>query len=167
VQRDLLPLVEGTAVSTRYGLLRTDHILFIAAGAFTQARPADLMPELQGRFPLRVELNDLSAEDYHRILTEPENALIKQQVALMATEGVALTFTDDAIIEMAQMAYRANQMLENIGARRLYTIVEKVVEEIAFSASDAVNKEVVIDVDYVRMRLSDVISDEERSQFEL
>lgn len=125
------------------------------------------MPELQGRFPLRVELNDLSAEDYHRILTEPENALIKQQVALMATEGVALTFTDDAIIEMAQMAYRANQMLENIGARRLYTIVEKVVEEIAFSASDAVNKEVVIDVDYVRMRLSDVISDEERSQFEL
>ena len=160
VQRDLLPLVEGTAVSTRYGLLRTDHILFIAAGAFTQARPADLMPELQGRFPLRVELNDLSAEDYHRILTEPENALIKQQVALMATEGVALTFTDDAIIEMAQMAYRANQMLENIGARRLYTIVEKVVEEIAFSASDAVNKEVVIDVDYVRMRLSDVISDE-------
>jgi ATP-dependent HslUV protease ATP-binding subunit HslU len=167
VQRDLLPLVEGTSVSTRYGLVRTDHILFIAAGAFTQSRPSDLMPELQGRFPLRVELNDLSAEDYYRILTEPENALIKQQVALMQTEGVALSFSDEAVVEMAQMAYRANQMLENIGARRLYTIVEKVVEEIAFSASDAANKEVAIDVDYVRMRLADIISDEERSQYEL
>jgi ATP-dependent HslUV protease ATP-binding subunit HslU len=167
VQRDLLPLVEGTAVSTRYGLVRTDHILFIAAGAFTQARPSDLMPELQGRFPLRVELTDLSGEDYHRILTEPENALLKQQIALLATEGVTLRFTDEAIIEMAEMAFRANQNLENIGARRLYTIVEKVVEEIAFNASDAVNKEVAIDVDYVRMRLADVLEDEERSQFEL
>ncbi len=167
VQRDLLPLVEGTSVSTRYGLVRTDHILFIAAGAFTQSRPSDLMPELQGRFPLRVELNDLSAEDYYRILTEPENALIKQQVALMQTEDVAVSFSDEAVVEMAQMAYRANQMLENIGARRLYTIVEKVVEEIAFSASDAANKEVAIDVDYVRMRLADIISDAERSQYEL
>jgi len=167
VQRDLLPLVEGTTVSTRYGLVRTDHILFIAAGAFTQARPSDLMPELQGRFPLRVELKDLTAEDYHRILTEPENALLKQQVALLATEGVTVTFTDEAIVEMAEMAYKANQMLENIGARRLYTIVEKVFEEIAFNASDAVNKAVTIDVDYVRMRLADVLEDEERSQFEL
>ena len=167
VQRDLLPLVEGTAVSTRYGLVRTDHILFIAAGAFTQARPSDLMPELQGRFPLRVELSDLSGEDYYRILTEPENALIKQQIALLATEGVTLTFTNDALVEMAEMAYRANQMLENIGARRLYTIVEKVVEDIAFNASDAVNKEVTVDVDYVRMRLADILEDEERSQFEL
>jgi len=167
VQRDLLPLVEGTTVSTRYGMVRTDHILFIAAGAFTQSRPSDLMPELQGRFPLRVELRDLSAEDYYRILTEPENALIKQQIALLSTEGVTLRFTDEAIAEMAEMAYRANQMLENIGARRLYTIVEKVVEEIAFSASDAVNKDVTIDVDYVRMRLADILSDEERSQFEL
>ena len=148
-------------------MVRTDHILFIAAGAFTQARPSDLIPELQGRFPLRVELSDLSAEDYHRILTEPENALIKQQEELLRTEGVTLTFADDAIVEMAEMAYKANQMLENIGARRLYTIVEKVVEEIAFSASDAVNKEVTIDVDYVRMRLADILDDEERSQFEL
>ncbi len=167
VQRDLLPLVEGTTVSTRYGMVRTDHILFVAAGAFTQCRPNDLMPELQGRFPLRVELRDLSAEDYYRILTEPENALIKQQIALLATEGVRLTITPEAITEMAEMAYKANQMLENIGARRLYTIVEKVVEEIAFNASDAVNKDVTIDVDYVRMRLADVLADEERSQYEL
>ncbi|HPM23360.1 MAG TPA: ATP-dependent protease ATPase subunit HslU [Phycisphaerae bacterium] len=167
VQRDLLPLVEGTSISTRYGMVRTDHILFIAAGAFTQARPSDLMPELQGRFPLRVELSDLAAEDYYRILTEPENALIKQQVALMQAEGVTLKFTDEAIVEMAQMAFRANQILENIGARRLYTIVEKVVEEIAFNASDAANKDVTIDVDYVRMRLADILADEERSQYEL
>ena len=167
VQRDLLPLVEGTNVSTRYGMVRTDHILFIAAGAFTQARPSELMPELQGRFPLRVELNDLSAEDYYRILTEPENALIRQQIELLKTEGVTLAFANEAIVEMAEMAYRANQRLENIGARRLYTIVEKVVEEIAFSASDAVNKDVTIDVDYVRMRLADILEDDERSQFEL
>jgi ATP-dependent HslUV protease ATP-binding subunit HslU len=167
VQRDLLPLVEGTTLSTRYGLVRTDHILFIAAGAFTQARPSDLMPELQGRLAIRVALGDLSAGDYHRILTEPQNALIKQQIALMSTEGVKLTFTDDAVKEMAAMAYRANQVLENIGARRLYTICEKVVEEIAFNASDAVNKEVTVDVDYVRMRLADILEDEERSQFEL
>jgi ATP-dependent HslUV protease ATP-binding subunit HslU len=167
VQRDLLPLVEGTTVSTRYGLVQTDHILFIAAGAFTQSRPSDLMPELQGRFAIRVELHDLTADDYQRILTEPQNALIKQQVALLETEGVFLTFTDDAIREMAEMAYRANQVLENIGARRLYTIVEKVIEEIAFNASDARNKEVSVDVDYVRMRLADILDDEERSQFEL
>jgi ATP-dependent HslUV protease ATP-binding subunit HslU len=167
VQRDLLPLVEGSGVSTRYGMVRTDHVLFIAAGAFTQARPSDLMPELQGRFPLRVELGDLTAEDYHRILTEPENALLKQQVALLKTEGVNLTFADDAIVEMAEMAYKANQLLENIGARRLYTIVEKVIEEIAFDASDAANKDVTIDIDYVRMRLADILEDEERSQFEL
>ena len=167
VQRDLLPIVEGTAVSTRYGLVRTDHILFIAAGAFTQTRPSDLMPELQGRFAIRVELDDLQAEDYYRILTEPENALIRQQIALMATEGVTLTFADEAIREMAEMAYKANEILENIGARRLYTIVERVVEDIAFNASDAVNKDVAIDIDYVRMRLADILDDEERSQFEL
>ena len=167
VQRDLLPLVEGTSVSTRYGMVRTNHILFIAAGAFTQARPADLMPELQGRFPIRVELSDLSAEDYYRILTEPENALLKQCIALLATEGVTLSISDEAIHEMSQMAYKANEMLENIGARRLYTIVEKVMEEISFNASDAVNKHVTIDGDYVRMRLADVLNDEERSQYEL
>lgn len=167
VQRDLLPLVEGTAITTRYGLVRTDHILFVAAGAFTQVRPSDLMPELQGRFPIRVELDDLTAEDYYRILTEPQNSLIKQQVALMKTEGVTLVVQDEAIKEMAEMAYRANQMLENIGARRLYTIVERVIEEIAFNASDAANKKVVIDVDYVRMRLADILEDEDRSQYEL
>ncbi|MBK9126664.1 MAG: ATP-dependent protease ATPase subunit HslU [Phycisphaerales bacterium] len=167
VQRDLLPLVEGTSVSTRYGMVRTNHILFIAAGAFTQARPSDLMPELQGRFPIRVELSDLSAEDYYRILTEPENALLKQCIALLATEGVTLSISDEAIHEMSQMAFKANEMLENIGARRLYTIVEKVMEEISFNASDAVNKHVSIDVDYVRMRLADVLNDEERSQYEL
>ena len=167
VQRDLLPLVEGSTVSTRYGLVKTDHILFIAAGAFTQARPSDLMPELQGRFAIRVELHDLTGEDYYRILTEPQNALIKQQVELMRTEGAQLSFTTDAIREMAEMACRANEVLENIGARRLYTIVEKTVEEIAFNASDALNKDVSIDVDYVRMRLADILDDEERSQFEL
>jgi len=167
VQRDLLPLVEGTAVSTRYGIVHTDHILFIAAGAFTTSRPSDLMPELQGRFAIRVELDDLSAEDYHRILLEPENALIKQQIALMATEGVKLKFTDEAILEMAETANRANQMLENIGARRLYTIVSRVIEDIAFNASDAINKDVVIDVDYVRMRVADVLEDDERSHYEL
>jgi ATP-dependent HslUV protease ATP-binding subunit HslU len=167
VQRDLLPLVEGTTVSTRYGMVRTDHIMFIAAGAFTQTHPSDLMPELQGRFPLRVKLGDLTAEDYYRILTEPENALIKQQVALMQAEGVQLSFADEAIQEMAEMAFRVNSMLENIGARRLYTVVEKVVEEIAFNASDAVNKNVTIDTDYVRMRLADILDDEERRQYEL
>jgi ATP-dependent HslUV protease ATP-binding subunit HslU len=167
VQRDLLPLVEGTTISTRYGLARTDHILFIAAGAFTQSRPADLMPELQGRFAIRVALRDLTADDYERILTEPQNALITQQIALMQAEGVFLTFTDEAIREMAEMAYRANQVLENIGARRLYTIIEKVIEEIAFNASDARNKEVTVDIDYVRIRLADILEDEERSQFEL
>jgi ATP-dependent HslUV protease ATP-binding subunit HslU len=167
VQRDLLPLVEGSTVTTRYGLVRTDHILFVAAGAFTGVRPSDLMPELQGRFPIRVELNDLSVEDYQRILTEPQNSLVKQQIALMQAEGVTLTFSEDAIDEMSATAFKANQMLENIGARRLYTIVEKVTEEIAFNASDAANKDVTIDIDYVRMRLADVLDDEERSQFEL
>jgi ATP-dependent HslUV protease ATP-binding subunit HslU len=167
VQRDLLPLVEGTAVSTRYGLVRTHHILFIAAGAFTQARPSDLMPELQGRFANRVELTDLSAEDYYRILTEPQNALIKQQIALLSTENVTLEVTDDAIVEMAKMAYRANELLENIGARRLYTIVEKVFGEISFNASDAANRQVTVDVDYVHMRLADILENEDRSQYEL
>ena len=167
VQRDLLPLVEGTAVSTRYGLVRSDHVLFIAAGAFTQVHPSDLLPELQGRFPIRVELDELTDEDFRRILTEPQNALIKQQIALMRVEGVALTVTDEAITEMAAMAFKANQMLENIGARRLYTIIEKVFEEIAFNASDAVNKNVTIDGDYVRMRLADILEDEERSQVAL
>jgi ATP-dependent HslUV protease ATP-binding subunit HslU len=166
VQRDLLPLVEGTVVSTRYGPVRTDHVLFIAAGAFTNAHPSDLVPELQGRFPIRVELEDLSAEDYYRILTEPENALIRQQIALLRTEGVELSFSDEAVREMAEMAFKANEVLENIGARRLHTIVEKVLEEIAFLASDAGNKQVAVDVDYVRLRLAGILDDEQRREYE-
>ncbi len=167
VQRDLLPIVEGSTVSTRHGVVRTDHILFIAAGAFTQSKPSDLMPELQGRFPIRVELGDLGEEEFVRILTEPENALIKQQEALLSTEGIKLEITQAAINEMAAMAHRANEQLSNIGARRLHTIVEKVVEDIAFYAPEAQNKEVIIDDDYVRMRLADIMDDEKRSQFEL
>lgn len=167
VQRDLLPIVEGCTVGTRHGMVRTDHILFIAAGAFTQSKPSDLMPELQGRFPIRVELDDLGQEEFIRILAEPENALVKQQIALLGTEGVELSFTDEAIREMATMACHANNLLGNIGARRLYTIMEKVVEDIAFHASDAVNRKVVIDGDYVRMRLADILEDRTRSQYEL
>jgi len=167
VQRDLLPIVEGSTVSTRHGMVRTDHVLFIAAGAFTQSKPSDLMPELQGRFPIRVELGDLGWEEFVRILIEPKNALVKQQIALLATEGVELELTGGAVREMAAMAHRANVQLSNIGARRLYTIMEKVVEDIAFYASDAANKQVVIDADYVRMRLADIMEDEKRSEFEL
>ena len=167
VQRDLLPIVEGSTVSTRHGMVRTDHVLFIAAGAFTQSKPSDLMPELQGRFPIRVELGDLGWEEFVRILIEPKNALVKQQIALLATEGVELELTGGAVREMAAMAHRANVQLSNIGARRLYTIMEKVVEDIAFYASDATNKQVVIDADYVRMRLADIMKDEKRSEFEL
>jgi ATP-dependent HslUV protease ATP-binding subunit HslU len=167
VQRDLLPIVEGCTISTRYGMVRTDHVLFIAAGAFTQVKPSDLMPELQGRFPIRVELDDLGQEEFVRILTEPENALIKQQIALLATEGVELSFTDEAIREMATMAARANDLLGNIGARRLYTVMEKVIEDIAFHASDAANRKAVVDGDYVRMRLADILEDRRRSEYEL
>ena len=162
-----MPIVEGSTVSTRYGMVNTDHILFIAAGAFTQSRPNDLMPELQGRFPIRVELSSLDPSEFERILTEPQNALIRQQIELMKTEGVTLTFTDNSITEMAQMACLVNDRMENIGARRLYTIVEKVMEDIAYHASDAENKEVTIDADYVRIRLADVLDDEERTQIEL
>ncbi len=167
VQRDLLPLVEGSTVNTRYGPVRTDYILFIAAGAFTHSRPADLMPELQGRFANRVELRELGSEDYHRILTEPQSSLIKQQVALLAAEGVKLEFTAEAVQEMADTGFRVNEIVENIGARRLYTVVERVMEEISFNAPDAANKHVIVDVDYVRMRLADVLSDKERSEYEL
>lgn len=166
VQRDLLPLVEGTTVSTRYGPIKTDHILFIAAGAFTQSSPNDLMPEFIGRFPIRARLEELTADDYYRILTEPQNSLIRQQIALMGAEAVNLEFTDEAIREMADAADRANETLENVGARRLYTIVEKVCEDIAFHASDAANKNVTVDLEYVRMRLAGILDDEERAQFE-
>jgi len=167
VQRDLLPIIEGCHVNTRHGSVWTGHILFISAGAFTQSKPSDLIPELQGRFPIRVELDELSQEDFVRILTEPENALVTQQIALLGAEGVSLSFTPNAIDEMATMAYVANEQLENVGARRLYTIMEKVVEEVSFLASDAVNKDIVIDADYVRMRLADILEDKERSEYEL
>ncbi|MCK5494868.1 MAG: ATP-dependent protease ATPase subunit HslU [Hyphomicrobiaceae bacterium] len=164
VQRDLLPLIEGTTVNTKHGVVRTDHILFIAAGAFTNSSPSDLIPELQGRFPIRVALDDLGREEFVRILTEPANALITQQIALLATEGIHLEFTDGAIAEMALLSERANAQIENIGARRLYTIMEKVLEEIQFNASDALNKKVVIDSDYVRIRVADILLDEEESR---
>ena len=165
VQRDLLPIVEGCTVTTKYGPVRTDHILFIAAGAFHGSKPSDLMPELQGRFPIRVELADLTRDDFVRILTEPENALTKQQIALLATEGVRVTFTDDAIDAMARIAHDVNHRSQNIGARRLYTIMEKVVEDISFNAPDQAGDRITIDAKYVRDRLADVVKDEDLSRF--
>jgi ATP-dependent HslUV protease ATP-binding subunit HslU len=165
VQRDLLPIVEGSTVMTKYGPVRTDHVLFIAAGAFHGSKPSDLMPELQGRFPIRVELADLTKDDFVRILTEPQNALTKQTVALLATEGIELTFADDAIGEMAQIAYDVNRRTQNIGARRLYTILEKVFESISFDAPDLPEKRVTVDAAYVRDRLEDVVKDEDLSRF--
>lgn len=165
VQRDLLPIIEGCTVSTRHGPVRTDHILFIGAGAFTRAKPADLMPELQGRFPIRVELNDLNEDDFVRILTEPRNALVNQQQALLATEGLILEFEREAINTMAQIAYKVNQISQNIGARRLYTIVEKVTEQISFDAPDLAGKTIVIDADFVRKRLAEIAGDEDLSKF--
>lgn len=165
VQRDLLPIVEGTTVNTRYGMVRTDYILFIGSGAFHIAKPSDLIPELQGRFPIRVELDPLTKEDFVRILTEPENAIIKQYQALLETEGVELEFTKEAIEEMAEIAYEINQRMENIGARRLYTVVEKVLEDISFSAPDIAPTKVVITPEYVRDRLENIISDSELVKF--
>ncbi|MDR3509132.1 MAG: AAA family ATPase, partial [Caulobacteraceae bacterium] len=153
VQRDLLPLIEGTTVSTKYGPVKTDHVLFIASGAFHVAKPSDLLPELQGRLPIRVELKALTREDLRRILTEPEANLIRQHQALMATEGVALTFTDDAIDALADAAVAVNGAVENIGARRLQTILEKVVEEISFTAGDTSTEAVTIDGAYVTARV--------------
>jgi ATP-dependent HslUV protease ATP-binding subunit HslU len=165
VQRDLLPIVEGSTVVTKYGPVRTDHVLFIAAGAFHSSKPSDLMPELQGRFPIRVELADLTKDDFVRILTEPQNSLTKQTIALLATEGVDVTFADDAVGEMAQIAYDVNRRTQNIGARRLYTILEKVFESISFDAPDLPEKRVTIDAAYVRARLGDVVKDEDLSRF--
>ena len=165
VQRDLLPIVEGTTVNTRYGMVKTDYILFIGSGAFHIAKPSDLIPELQGRFPIRVELDPLTKEDFVRILTEPENAIIKQYQALLATEGLELEFTKEAIEELAQISYEINQRMENIGARRLYTVVEKVLEEISFSAPDIAPTKVVITPEYVREKLENIISDTELVKF--
>jgi ATP-dependent HslUV protease ATP-binding subunit HslU len=165
VQRDLLPLVEGTTVSTRHGPVRTDHILFIAAGAFHSVRPADLMPELQGRFPIRVELTDLTREDFVRILTEPELALPKQAAALLSTESVSVQFTADALDAVAEVAYEANRAGPNTGARRLHTVLEKVTEEIGFDAPERAGQTVVIDAAYVRERLSSVMPRDDSSRF--
>ncbi len=165
VQRDLLPIVEGTTVQTRYGYVRTDHILFIAAGAFHRAKPSDLMPELQGRFPIRVELHALGKEDFVRILTEPKGALTKQYQALMATENVQITFQDDAVEALADFAFRVNQTTQNIGARRLYTIMERLLEELSFEAPDMKKGSVPINAAYVGERLSELIEDEDLSKF--
>jgi ATP-dependent HslUV protease ATP-binding subunit HslU len=165
VQRDLLPIVEGCTVLTRYGPIRTDHILFIAAGAFYDRRPSDLIPELQGRFPLRVELHPLGEEEFRRILVEPENSLVKQYRALLATEGVELEFTDDAIAELARTAARLNERYENIGARRLYTVMEAVLEDISFDAPERQGERVVIDAEYVRGKLTDLLANEDLSRY--
>jgi ATP-dependent HslUV protease ATP-binding subunit HslU len=165
VQRDLLPIVEGTHVQTRYGHVRTEHILFIAAGAFHKAKPSDLMPELQGRFPIRVELKDLTKDDFVRILKEPKNSLTRQYVALLETEGVELEFTDEAIDALADFAFRVNQTTQNIGARRLYTILERLVEDLSFEAPDMQMGKVQITAEYVKERLSEVAEDEDLSRY--
>jgi ATP-dependent HslUV protease ATP-binding subunit HslU len=165
VQRDLLPIVEGCSVTTKHGIVRTDHILFIAAGAFHVTKPSDLIPELQGRFPIRVELDPLTREDFVRILTEPRNALIIQYVELLKTETVTLTFTSEAIEAVADIAMQVNAATENIGARRLYTIMEKLLEDISFTAPDMPGKELTIDVGYVHQRLGDIIRDQDLSRY--
>ena len=165
VQRDILPIVEGTTVNTKYGMVRTDHILFIAAGAFHVSKPSDLIPELQGRFPIRVELEALGKEEFVRILTEPRNALIKQYVALMDTEGIDLTFTDDAIRRIADFAQTVNEHTENIGARRLHTVLEKLLDEISFEGPDLVEKTVTIDDAYVTKMLADIVKNEDLSRY--
>jgi ATP-dependent HslUV protease ATP-binding subunit HslU len=165
VQRDLLPLIEGTQVATKHGTVRTDHILFIASGAFHQAKPSDLLPELQGRLPIRVELRALDREDFRRILTEPEASLIKQSVALMATETLTLVFEDGAIDELAGLAAEINTSVENIGARRLHTVMERLLDEVSFTASDRGGETVTIDAGYVRERVSPLAKDADLSKF--
>ncbi len=165
VQRDILPIVEGTTVNTRYGMVRTDHVLFIAAGAFHVSKPSDLIPELQGRFPIRVELQSLTVEDFIKILTEPKSSLTKQYIALLETEGVKLEFTEEALQEMANFAFRVNEGTENIGARRLHTIMERVLDKISFEAPDLKEKDVTVDADYVRNTLSDIVKDQDLSRY--
>ena len=165
VQRDILPIVEGTTVTTKYGMVKTDHILFIAAGAFHVSKPSDLIPELQGRFPIRVELDSLGKADLVRILTEPENALIKQYTALLDTESVKVKFTENGIAEIAEMAALINERTENIGARRLYTMMEKLLDEISFDAPEMSGKDIVIDVQYVQTKLRDFVQDEDLSRY--
>jgi ATP-dependent HslUV protease ATP-binding subunit HslU len=165
VQRDILPIIEGTTVNTRYGMVRTDHILFIAAGAFHVTKPSDMIPELQGRFPIRVELQSLTPEDFVRILKEPKNALIRQYTGLLETEGVQLSFTDEAIAEIARFAYLVNTQTENIGARRLFTVMEKLLDVISFEAPDLREKEIEIDAAYVQKMLADIAKDQDLSRY--
>ena len=165
VQRDILPIIEGTTVNTRYGMIRTDHILFIAAGAFHVTKPSDLIPELQGRLPIRVELTSLGEADFVRILTEPKNALIKQYISLLETEGVKLTFTEDAIQALARFATNVNEQTENIGARRLHTILEKVLDKLSFEAPDLKKKTVKVDAGYVNEQLSDIVKNQDLSRY--
>jgi len=165
VQRDLLPIVEGSTVNTKYGMIKTDHILFIASGAFHSTKPSDLIPEFQGRFPIRVELSSLGKEEFVRILTEPKNALIKQYIALLDTESVRLIFRDDAIDEIARIAAEVNERMENIGARRLHTIMERLLDDVSFSAPEMGDREVVIDAQYVRDRLDPILKDEDLSRY--
>jgi len=165
VQRDILPIVEGTTVNTRYGMVRTDHILFIAAGAFHVSKPSDLIPELQGRFPIRVELQSLTMEDFVRILTEPKSSLVKQYTALLETEGVKLEFTPEALEEICRFAFRVNEGTENIGARRLHTIMERVLDEISFEAPEKKGQHFNVDADYVRKMLSDIVKDQDLSRY--
>ena len=165
VQRDLLPIVEGSNVNTRYGMVKTDHILFIAAGAFSGTKPSDLIPELQGRFPIRVELDSLGKEDFIRILTEPNNALVKQYTEMMATEEINLSFTEDAVEQIAEVATVVNERTENIGARRLYTIMETLLEDISFDAPDLEEKKIVIDARYVEEKLDNIVEDEDLSRY--
>jgi ATP-dependent HslUV protease ATP-binding subunit HslU len=165
VQRDILPIVEGTTVNTRYGMVRTDHILFIAAGAFHVSKPSDLIPELQGRFPIRVELQSLTMEDFVRILTEPKSSLVKQYTALLETEGVKLEFTREALDEVAHFAFRVNESTENIGARRLHTIMERVLDELSFDAPEKKGQQITVDADYVRKMLTDIVKDQDLSRY--
>ncbi|HKS71599.1 MAG TPA: ATP-dependent protease ATPase subunit HslU [Terriglobales bacterium] len=165
VQRDILPIVEGTTVNTRYGMVRTDHILFVAAGAFHVSKPSDLIPELQGRFPIRVELQSLTMEDFIRILTEPKSSLVKQYTALLETEGVKLEFTRESLEEVARFAFRVNEGTENIGARRLHTIMERVLDEISFDAPEKKGEQIKIDADYVRQMLADIVKDQDLSRY--
>ena len=165
VQRDILPIVEGTTVNSRYGMVRTDHILFIAAGAFHVSKPSDLIPELQGRFPIRVELKSLTMDDFIRILTEPKSSLVKQYTALLETEGVKLEFTKEALEEIARFAFRVNEGTENIGARRLHTILERVLDDISFSASDRKGEQITVDAEYVGKMLTDIVKDQDLSRY--
>ena len=165
VQRDLLPLVEGSSITTKHGIVKTDHILFIASGAFHLAKPSDLIPELQGRLPIRVELNALDAKDFVRILTEPDASLTEQYVALMKTEELNIKFTPEGIERIAEMAWQVNERTENIGARRLHTVLECLLEEISFNAPEKPGESIIIDVDYVNKHLNDLVNNEDLSQY--